>query len=234
MVEIGGYPIIWHIMKILSYQGINDFIICVGYKGFEIKNYFANYRINTNNFTVKIGEDNKIIFEDSSINENWNVTLVDTGLETQTALRIKKIKKYVGDETFLVTYGDGLSDVDLRKLISSHLSSGLIGTVTAVKPAGRFGVLDISLDSKVSTFHEKPASETWVNGGFFLFNKEIFDYLEKDEPLEEGPLGNLVRLKQLTAYKHLGFWQPMDTYREYLILQKMWDSGKAPWKIWTQ
>jgi glucose-1-phosphate cytidylyltransferase len=191
MIEIGGYPIIWHIMKILSYQGINDFIICVGYKGFEIKNYFANYKINTNNFTVTIGEDNRIIFEDFSINENWNVTLVDTGLETQTALRIKKIKKYVGDETFLVTYGDGLSDVDLSKLTSAHLSSGLIGTVTAVKPAGRFGVLDISLDSKVNTFHEKPASETWVNGGFFLFNKEIFDYLEKDEPLEEGPLGNL-------------------------------------------
>jgi len=236
MVEIGDYPIIWHIMKIYSYYGYNDFIICLGYKGYMIKEYFANYFLHNSDVTVdlKTGE---IIYH-NSYSENWRVTLIDTGLYTMTGGRIRKIKTYIGNETFMLTYGDGVSDIDINKLVEFHKNHGKYATVTAVQPPGKFGSLIIDDSSNiVMKFTEKPAGDgSWINGGFFVLEPEIFNYLPEDDNLiwEREPLENLARDGQLVAYKHYGFWKCMDIMRDKKELEEMWNSGKAPWKVWDK
>lgn len=232
MVEVGGRPILWHIMKILSTQGINDFVICLGYKGDQIKDYFLNYESRTNDLTVTLGRDGTVVQHTNTISENWNVTLADTGLNTMTGGRINRIKKYVENENFLCTYGDGLADINLKALLDFHEAHGLGATVTAVRPTNRFGSLQINESDLVTEFAEKPKTEKWVNGGFFIFNPMIFDYLDDECVLEKSPLENIAKKGQLKAYKHDGFWQPMDTYRESQDLNALWDENKAPWKNW--
>ena len=232
MVEVGGHPILWHIMKCYSFYGHSDFIICAGYKGEIIKNWFANFRILNSDFTVTLNDSLNLTFHSELEENGWTATISDTGAETMTGGRIKKIQKYVGNETFLCTYGDGLADVDLNQLLAFHKSHGKIATLTTVKPVSRFGVLDIDEESQVNSFLEKPQSEGAINGGFFVFEPAIFDYLEENSILEQEPLRRLASEGELMAYHHGGFWQPMDTYRELMILNELWKSGDAPWKVW--
>jgi glucose-1-phosphate cytidylyltransferase len=232
MVEIGGRPIIWHIMKFLSSYGINDFIICTGYKGEFIKDYFTGYHARNHDVTVTLGRNSNVVHYENVSTENWKVTISDTGLSTQTGGRIKRISKYIDSEPFLCTYGDGLADIDIKSLINFHNQHGKIATVTGVKPVTRFGAMDIDQASAVRNFSEKPLSEAWVNGGYFIFNPEIFDYLSDDCILEKAPLEMLSNQGELMSYKHDGFWQPMDTYRETLELNELWESKKAPWFNW--
>lgn len=231
LVEIGGKPILWHIMKTLGIQGIEDFTICLGYKSDAIKDYFLNYQERMNDVTVSLGE-NRMVKHHGSHDENWNVTLAQTGALTNTGGRVKAIEKYVSGRRFLCTYGDGVADIDVQALLDFHMSHGKIATVTTYRPMSRFGALDIENDGKVSSFSEKPQSEGWVNAGFFIFEPEIFSYLEQNSVLETSPLQLLAHEGQLQAYRHNGFWQPMDTYRETTMLNEMWDQGSAPWKIW--
>jgi glucose-1-phosphate cytidylyltransferase len=230
MVEIGDKPMLWHIMKIYSHYGIRDFVVCLGYKGYMIKEWFANYFLHNSNMTVEL-KSNRLTFHDAKV-DDWTVTLVDTGDRTLTGGRVKRIEKYV-DGAFLLTYGDGVSDVDIRKLISFHENQGKTATLTAVQPPGRFGALELS-GGAVTTFLEKPKGDGgWVNGGFFAMEPAIFDYIEGDGvPLEQGPLQAVARTGQLAAYRHQGFWRPMDTLRDRNELEELWRSGKAPWKVW--
>jgi glucose-1-phosphate cytidylyltransferase len=232
MVEIGGKPIIWHIMKSLSVQGINDFIICLGYKGDTIKDFFINYEARSNDITVKLGKNKSLIQHSDSSPENWTVTLANTGASTMTGGRLNRVKKFVEGETFLCTYGDGVADVNLSTLVSFHQKHGKTATVTSVRPTNRFGALQIDNDNFVREFSEKPVSEKRVNGGFFIFEANIFDFLNDESVLEGEPLEKLSRSGELKAYKHDGYWQPMDTYREVIELNNLWDADKAPWKIW--
>ncbi|PNG25026.1 glucose-1-phosphate cytidylyltransferase [Methylocella silvestris] len=231
MVEIGGRPILWHIMKIYSAYGINEFIICLGYKGYYVKEYFNNYFMHMTDVTIDIGN-NKIEMHHSRA-EQWRITLVDTGLETMTGGRLKRVKDHVGDETFCMTYGDGVGDIDIGALIGFHETHGREATVTAVKPPGRFGALDISND-QVRGFLEKPLGDgNWINGGFFVLSNKVFSRIADDSTVwEKDPLESLARDGQLSAYRHEGFWQPMDTLRDKRILEDLWDSGKAKWKTW--
>lgn len=230
MVEIGGMPILWHIMKIYSYYGINDFIICLGYKGYMIKEWFANYYLYNTDVTIDLGK-NSIEYHSSKC-ENWRVTLVDTGLNTQTGGRIKRIRNYV-DKTFMLTYGDGVSDVNIRDLYEFHKKHGKPATVTAVQPPGRYGLLDIE-GNVVKHFIEKPPGDGgWINGGFFVLEPEIFDYIEGDHTIwEKEPLEKLAREGKLMAYKHYGFWHAMDKLKDKMDLEEMYNSGKAKWKVW--
>ena len=231
MVEIGGMPIIWHIMKIYSSYGIDEFLICCGYKGYMIKEYFANYVLHTNDVTINMKNDS--IKVHSPKKDSWKVTLVDTGSETMTGGRIKKIKEYLEEDTFLLTYGDGLADVNINSLIKSHNNSGKSVTVTAVKPPGRFGSLVISEDNNVLRFQEKIDGEnSWINGGFFVINKKVIDRIDDNAIWEKEPLESLAKDNELNAYKHYGFWRPMDTLGDKKNLEKFWDSNNAPWKIW--
>jgi glucose-1-phosphate cytidylyltransferase len=231
MVEIGGRPILWHIMKYYSSFGFKDFVVCLGYKGYLIKEYFYNYYLHQANVTVDLKSNVKLIHNTNS--EDWKVTLVDTGKETLTAGRIKRIKDYLDDETFMLTYGDGLSDVDISKLIESHQSSSALVTVTATKPQGRFGIMQIDDNSVVKSFFEKRVSDSgWINGGYFVCEPEIFDYIEDDYQMwEDAPLTKICSETKLNAYKHDGFWHAMDTIKDKIDLNKLWDSGKAPWKV---
>jgi glucose-1-phosphate cytidylyltransferase len=231
MVEVGGRPVLWHIMKVLGSQGITDFIICTGYKSEMIKDYFLNYSSVNMDFTVGLGNPRDVVFHGQHQENNWNVTVADTGPETNTGGRIKKIEKYINGEPFLCTYGDGIANVNLKELLGTHGSRGKIGTMTCVQPTSRFGVVDTDKEGVVKAFREKPQVQDWINIGYFIFENEIFNYLEEDSILEEGPLHELSRLGQLGQYRHEGFWQPMDTYRESQILNQMWSAG-APWKIW--
>jgi len=232
MVEIGGRPILWHIMKILSTQGINEFIICLGYKGDQIKDFFLNYEARTNDITVKIGSNESTIQHFSNNSENWSVTLVDTGISTLTGARLFQINKFVGTDRFLCTYGDGLANLQVNELISFHKSHGKLATITAVRPVSRFGSMQIDKNDLVTEFIEKPRVEKWVNGGFFIFEPEIFNYLDPLTSLEKEPLEKLVRKGELKSFKHEGFWQPMDTYRESKELNELWEKNQAPWKVW--
>jgi glucose-1-phosphate cytidylyltransferase len=232
MVEVGGKPILWHIMKILSTQGINDFVICLGYKGDQIKDYFLNYEYLSNDITVKLGKHDAVIKHSQSIDENWNVTLANTGQTTMTGGRILNIQKYVDGEPFLCTYGDGLADINLKGLLDFHATHGKTATVTAVRPTTRFGAMQIEDDDRVSEFLEKPRGEKWVNGGFFIFQPEIFNFLTPNCILETTPLETLAQKGELSAFRHEGFWQPMDTFRESQELNNLWDRNAAPWKIW--
>lgn len=232
MIDVGGNPIIWHIMNIYSNYGINDFIVCCGYKGYQIKEYFANYHMHMSDITVDLNSGNIKYYNSKA--EPWKVTLIDTGLNTMTGGRLKRIENYIGNETFMLTYGDGVADVNLKELLNFHREHGKIATVTAVQPSGRFGALNIESDSAVSNFIEKPVGDGgWINGGFFVFEPEIFKYLKDDTTvLEKEPLETLANQYQLDAYKHKGFWKPMDTLRDKIELEKLWESGKAPWKVW--
>lgn len=233
MVEIGGRPVLWHIMKVLGHQNLTDFVICSGYKSEFIKNYFVNYDAMNSDFTVSYGEKTAIEYHGSHDESGWKVTVSDTGKSTMTGGRIQRVKKYVDGETFLCTYGDGLADINLEDLLAFHRSHGKIATMTAVQPTSRFGVLDLASDGGIDHFKEKPQVEGWINIGYFIFEPEIFDYLGDDSTvLEEEPLHKLAEEGQIVAYKHRGFWEPMDTYREALMLNEMWDENKAPWKIW--
>lgn len=231
MVTIGGMPILWHIMKYYSTFGFNEFVICLGYKGFVIKEYFYNYWLRQSDVTVKNSEMGADIKIHKSSTENWEVTLADTGIDVQTGLRIKKIQPYIGNEPFLLTYGDGVSNVDLNALIGQHKGSDKIVTISAIQPQGRFGVVDFDGDT-VTAFNEKGKSK-YINAGFMIANPELFDYLGQNEPLEFKPFERLVQDKKLGVYKHDGFWKCMDTLSDMKILENIWKSGNVPWKIWN-
>ena len=230
MIEIGGKPILWHIMKIYSHYDINEFIVCCGYKGYLIKEYFANYSLHSSDVTIDIQKNNIDIHQNNS--EPWRITLADTGLDTMSGGRVKRIEKYVNDD-FCLTYGDGLCDVNISATIEFHKKNKFIGTVTAVQPPGRFGSLYIK-QNEVLEFKEKVKGDLgWINGGFFVFNPNLFDYLKSDTTLLEGePLETLAGQGKLGSYKHDGFWYAMDTLRDKEVLQELWSSNKAPWKLW--
>lgn len=233
MVEIGGKPILWHIMKIYSHYGFDEFVVMCGYKGEYIKEYFLNYRANSSDITVNLADDTVEIHKNRA--EPWKITLCDTGADTLTGGRIAKIKKYVGNETFMLTYGDGVADIDIPALLECHRKSGKIATLTAVRPTSRFGTLRISADGGISDFREKPEdSDSWINGGFFALEPEVFDYIpdSRDTIWERGPLNRLSEEGQLNAYMHGGFWRPMDMLKDKKELNELWNSGRAPWKIW--
>lgn len=232
MIEIGGKPILWHIMKTYSYYGFNDFVICLGYLGYVIKEYFSHYFLHMSDVTIDLKNNNTIIH--TSATEPWKITLVDTGIATMTGGRLKKIKKYINNETFMMTYGDGIGNVNLKKVLEFHKKEGRYATITAVQPTGRFGALDLHKDNTVRAFYEKPVGDrTWVNGGFFVLEPNIFGYIKDDSTTwEKEPLENLGKDRQLIAYKHSGFWKPMDTLRDKTELEQMWQSDKAPWKVW--
>jgi len=233
LVEIGGFPILWHIMKIYSHYGFNEFIICCGYKGYAIKDYFHNFYLHHTDVTFDL-EKNEIVYHQST-SEPWKVTLVDTGLNTMTGGRIKQIQPYVGNETFMLTYGDGVGDVDIFSLLNFHKSNGRMATLTSVQPHGRFGAIEMDAGNLVASFQEKPAGDgAWINAGFFVLEPGIFDYItEGDSTIwERAPLENLAKDRQLDAYNHRGFWRPMDTLRDKLELERLWGTEKAPWKVW--
>jgi len=230
MIEIGGKPILWHILKIYSWHGVNDFIICCGYKGYMIKEYFANYFLHMSDVTINM-EDNSIEVHQRKA-EPWRVTLVDTGEGTQTGGRVKRAAPYIKGD-FCLTYGDGVGSVDIGALINFHKSHGQLATMTAVQPPGRFGSLQLD-GNRISAFVEKPVGDGgWINGGFFVLSPKVLDYIADDHTLwEREPLERLSRERQLHAFKHEGFWQPMDTLRDKIYLEELWQSGKAPWKTW--
>ncbi|MEJ7740619.1 MAG: glucose-1-phosphate cytidylyltransferase [Chitinophagaceae bacterium] len=232
MVEIGGMPIIWHIMKIYSTYGFNDFIICLGYKGYLIKEYFSNYFLHKSNVTIDL-KDNSLQVHDSQA-EPWKITLVETGMNTMTGGRIKRIKDYVGNETFMLTYGDGVANVNINNLVDFHHQHKSMVTVTSVQPTGRFGALSLNEQGKVISFTEKPKGDGhWINGGYFVCEPPIFDFIEGDSTLwEHQPLESIAKKGEMYAYKHSGFWKPMDTLRDKLELEEAWDKNQAPWKIW--
>ncbi len=233
MVEVGEKPILWHIMKIYSHHGINDFVICAGYKGYQIKEYFRNYWLHNCDVTFDMRTHEVEVHQDA--NEPWRVTVVDTGAETMTGGRVSRIRDYVGDETFALTYGDGVADVDVTAELEFHRSHGGVATVAAVQPVGRFGAMDLSEACAVSAFQEKPAGDGgWVNGGFFILEPSVFDYIPAGDGViwEREPLEALAADCQLHAYKHRGFWQPMDTLRDRVQLEELWAAGQAPWKVW--
>lgn len=233
MIEIGDFPILHHIMKIYSYYGHNEFIICCGYKAEVIKEYFSNYFLNMADVTFDFTQGGTIEIHQATP-EPWKVTVVNTGLDTQTGGRIKRIQKYVGKEQFLLTYGDGVANVNIDKLIEFHNKNHALLTLTAVQPQGRFGGLDITEENKISRFKEKPKGDVgWVNGGFFVCEPEVFDYIEGDKTVwEKEPLERIAQDGRFFAFKHDGFWSPMDTLREKNYLQDLWKSGEAPWKVW--
>ena len=238
MVEIGERPILWHIMKIYSHHGFNDFVICLGYKSHYIKSWFNDYYLNTSDVTLDL-ENNTTTYHKNH-GEKWKITLIDTGNNTMTGSRVNKIKDYVGNETFMLTYGDGLSDVNIKELVDFHKKNKKVATVTSIVPEGRFGVLTVNDDHVVTSFSEKTDTQNKVNGGFFVLEPQIFDYLEKAEKdsgkdqliFEKRPLEDLAKDNQLVAFHHKGFWKPMDTLRDKIKLEELWGTGNAPWKVW--
>ncbi len=232
LVDIGGRPILWHIMKWYGHQGFQDFVLCLGYKGNMIKEYFLNYEAMNNDFTICLGKASEIQFKGHHGEQDYQVTLADTGQDTMTGGRLARVRPYLPNETFMLTYGDGLADVDLGALLAFHRSHGRIATVTTFRPVSRFGILDIDHNNQVSAFIEKPKSDAWASAGFFVFEPAVFDYLGgKDCTLEREPLERLASEGQLMSYHHQGFFQAMDTYREYQALNDLWKSGEAPWAV---
>lgn len=233
MVEIGGQPILWHIMKMYSMHGINDFVICCGYKGWMIKEYFANYFLHRSDVTFDLQHDTMEVHRNTS--EPWKVTLVHTGHKSMTGGRIKRVREYLGNETFCLTYGDGLSDVDITGLINFHREQRTLATLTAVQPVGRFGAFNLDADdTRIDSFREKPHGDgAWVNGGFFVLEPAVIDYIKDDKTVwEREPMERLADEGKLSAYRHEGFWQPMDTLRDKNVLEELWQSGAAPWRSW--
>jgi glucose-1-phosphate cytidylyltransferase len=233
MVEIGGRPILWHIMKIYAHSGSREFVLCLGYRGNMIKEYFLNYEAMNNDFTICLGNESQIRYNGLHAEQGFEVTLADTGLETMTGGRLQRVRKYVQDETFMLTYGDGVADIDVSRLLEFHRSHGKIATVTTVTPISRFGIVEMSGSGQVLQFVEKPKTEAFASAGFFVFEPKIFDYLEGDDCiLERVPLQRLAAEGELMAYEHSGFFYAMDTYREYEFLNDLWAKGEAPWKVW--
>jgi len=231
MVEIGGRPILWHIMKVYSAHGLNDFVICLGYKGYMIKEYFANYYLHMSDVTFDMSSNRMEVHENSA--EPWRVTLVDTGEQTMTGGRLKRVARYLEDDDFCFTYGDGLADIDLGKLIAFHREQGTKATVTAVQPPGRFGALDLHAN-RIRSFQEKPQGDGgWVSGGFFVLSPAVLDYIDGDDTVwERAPMQRLANEGQMAAFLHRGFWQPMDTLRDRTHLEELWGGARAPWKVW--
>jgi glucose-1-phosphate cytidylyltransferase len=232
MVEVGGRPILWHIMKNLAHSGITDFIVATGYKSQMIKEYFLNYEAWNNDFTVELGQRNSLAFHGSHDEADWTVTVAFTGDLTMTGGRVLRASRYLDGEPFLVTYGDGLANVDVSKLREFHASSESLVTVTTVQPTSRFGLMDVSNNGQVVNFQEKPKMNQWINIGYFIVEPEFVSYLDEQSVLEQDPLAKLAAAGRLSAYRHHGFWQPMDTYREAQLLNELWASGEAPWKTW--
>ncbi|MEQ8688270.1 MAG: glucose-1-phosphate cytidylyltransferase [Imperialibacter sp.] len=232
MVEIGGKPIIWHIMKTYAHYGHNEFVICLGYKGYLIKEYFANYFLHQADVTVDLAN-NSFEYHKSDA-ESWKITLVDTGEKSMTGGRVKRIQQYIGNQPFMLTYGDGVGDVNINQLVAFHQAKGKFLTVTSVQPSGRFGALNLSNDNLVKSFLEKPKGDgSWINGGFFVCQPEVFGYIDGDSTIfERQPMETLAGNNQMAAFKHAGFWKPMDTLRDKTELESLWSEGKAPWKVW--
>ena len=234
LVEIGGRPILWHIMKLYAHYGFREFVLCLGYKGNMVKEYFLNYEAMNNDLTISLGKKSSIAFEGGHEEQDFRITLADTGLDTMTGGRVQRAQKYLPDDTFLLTYGDGVGDIDIRRLVEFHKSHGKIATVTTFRPVSRFGILDIGSHSEVQAFIEKPRSDARASAGFFVFGRQVFDYLSGDQcVLEHEPLERLAAERQLVSYDHDGFFYAMDTYREYQYLNELWKEGRAPWQVWT-
>jgi glucose-1-phosphate cytidylyltransferase len=234
LVEIGGRPIVWHIMKLFAHHGLQDFVLCLGYKGNMIKEYFLNYKAMNNDFTIALGGTSAIDYRNGNGKENFTVSLVDTGADSMTGSRVKRIEEYIDDDTFLLTYGDGVSNVDIGKLLEFHKSHGKLATVTTVNPVSRFGLVEINDGNVISSFAEKPRTNGWASAGYFVMSKKVFEYLDSDPAciLEDEPLKRLAAEGQLMAYRHNGFFYAMDTYREYLHLNELWKEKKAEWAVW--
>ena len=232
MIEVGGHPVLWHIMKIYSAYGFNDFIICLGYKGYVIKEYFANYFLHNSDVTFDLGNNSVEIHNSTA--ESWKVTLVDTGLMTQTGGRLRRIRRYLEDEPFMMPYGDGVGNIQIDELVNFHRQHGKLATISSVQPPGRFGAVNVGDSGIVHDFQEKPVGDgSWINGGFFVLEPAVLDYIDNDNTLwEKQPLSRLSSDGELLAYRHRGFWKPMDTLRDKIELEEHWNGGKAPWKIW--
>jgi glucose-1-phosphate cytidylyltransferase len=236
LVEVGGKPVLWHIMKLYAHYGHRDFVVCLGYRGNMIKEYFLNYEAMNNDFTICLGEQHAITQHGAHEEQDFKVTLASTGLDAMTGSRVKQVERYVADDTFMVTYGDGVSDVDINALLAFHHAHGKLATLTSIRPLSRYGMLDLDSSSRVQSFAEKPQAEGSANAGYFVFNRRVFDYLRTDVEciLEREPLARLAREGQLMAYQHPGFFYAMDTYREYQLLNELWNSGDAPWAVWRR
>jgi len=235
MVDIGGKPILWHIMKTYSHHGINQFVILLGYKGYYIKEYFANYFLHQSDVTIDISSGNMEVHNNSS--EPWKVTLLDTGLNAMTGARIKKAKAHIGNEAFMLTYGDGVADINIQETLKLHQQHGKLITITSAQPEGRFGALNIDKNNKVLEFKEKPKGDgSWINAGYFICQPEVLDYIDAGDNVvfEQEPLKNLTKKGEIYTYKHDGFWMPMDTLRDKMKLNELWDKNKAPWKVWDK
>lgn len=231
MIEIGDKPILWHIMKTYSYYGFNDFIICLGYKGYYIKEYFSHYFLHESDVTFDFSKENEMVIH-RSVSDPWRVTLVDTGKTTMTGGRLKRVEKYIGNKTFMLTYGDGVADINIEDLVKYHRSNGNMCTVTSIQPNGRFGALELDSDNTVKDFSEKPKGDgSWINAGYFVMEPQVLRYIEDDQTnLEKDSLEKIAKDGHMMAYKHAGFWHPMDTMRDKNYLEELWRSGKAPWK----
>lgn len=236
LVEIGGMPVLWHIMKTYANYDRKDFVLCLGYRGNMIKEYFLNFNAMNSDFTLEIGPQSSLYYESPYEDQDFRVTLANTGNETMTGGRIKKIKKYIDDDVFMLTYGDGLSDININSLIDFHYSHGKIATISTFNPVSRFGMLDIDEGNNVTAFKEKPKDEGWASCGYFVLNRAVFDYIDDSDDcvFEDRPLQRLATENQLVAYKHEGFFYAMDTYREYQYLNELWKTGTAPWKVWAK
>jgi glucose-1-phosphate cytidylyltransferase len=233
MVEVGGRPILWHIMKVYAHSGFRDFVLCLGYRGNMIKDYFLNYEAMNNDFTIRLGPQSQIQYTNAHAEQGFEVTLAETGLTTMTGGRLQRVQCYVDGETFMMTYGDGLANVDIQRLLAFHREHGKLATVTTVTPTSRFGIVEMSSDGHVRKFLEKPRTQNFASAGFFVFQRGIFDYLTGDDcVLEREPMERLAADGQLMAFQHEGFFQAMDTYREYELLNQLWDKQQAPWKVW--
>jgi glucose-1-phosphate cytidylyltransferase len=236
LVQVGGRPLVWHIMKMYAHQGLREFILCLGYRGDMIKQYFLNYETNANDFTIRLGQKNNVLYHGAHEEQDFQITLADTGLETMTGARVKRVERYLDGDTFMVTYGDGVSDVNVRELLDFHRRHGRLATITTVRPVSRFGILEVGTDHQVMNFAEKPSVDGLASAGFLVFNRGVLDYLseEADCVLERGPLERLAEDGELMAYCHEGFFFAMDTYREYLHLNEIWEQGHAPWALWRR
>jgi glucose-1-phosphate cytidylyltransferase len=232
MIEIGGKPILWHIMKTYSHYGFNEFVICLGYQGYVVKEYFSHYFLHMSDVTMDLAKNSMSIH--TSASEPWKVTMVDTGQDTMTGGRLKRIEKYIGNNPFMMAYGDGVANIDIPALVKFHQEHKTLVTVTAVQQLGKFGIMDIGAEDKISSFLEKPKGDTaWINAGYFVLQPEVFKYIEGDSiALEKDPMAKLSQEGQLTAYRHNGFWRPTDTHRDKNELERLWQTGQAPWKVW--